>query len=122
MKLLGIARGSLEELLQDFEDFLRQKNLAVWKKEDPRVQTIRGLAYMSYKTYETYMTYMKNAESAANCLICLIHQTNYLLDRLIKSVEKQFLTEGGFTERLYRTRKDYQANKTYKIKKTDKSY
>ena len=104
IKLLGVARASLEEALADAEDFLRQHGLILWLKTDPRVLEIRKLGYRSDKSYETYMTYMGEPESAANCLLCVIHQTNYLLDRQIQAVEREFLEKGGLTERLYSAR------------------
>ena len=104
IKLLGVARASLEEALADAEDFLRQHGLALWSKTDSRILEIRKLGYKSNKSYETYMTYMGEPESAANCLLCVIHQTNYLLDRQIQAVEREFLEKGGLTERLYSAR------------------
>lgn len=104
LKLVNVARASLEELLLDYQDFLRQKSLPLWSKEDPRVSQLRKLAYLSNRSYMTYETYLSNPESAANCLICLIHQCNYLLDRLISKLGKDFKTQGGFTERLYKHR------------------
>jgi four helix bundle suffix protein len=58
----------------------------------------------------TYRPYIEQAppEVAANTIICLIHQTNYLLDQQLRQLEKAFLAEGGFTERLYRERKKRQ--------------
>ena len=110
LKLMNVARASLEELLLDYEDFLRQKGLALWDKNHPQVQEIRKLAYEKNRSYETYRTYFEsNPEAFANTLICLIHQANYLLDRLLRQLEQRFIDEGGFTERLYRTR---QANRT----------
>jgi len=107
LKLVGVARASLEELLLDYEDFLRQRGLALWGKSHPQAQTIRKLAYAENRSYLTYRSYLEQAspEVAANTLICLIHQTNYLLDQQLRQLEKQFLDEGGFTERLYRVRK-----------------
>ena len=106
LKLVGIARASLEELLLDYQDFLRQRNLLLWGKEHPEAQKIRKLAYASDRSYRTYRTYIEGvpAEVAANALICLVHQTNYLLDRQLRQLEKQFLDQGGFTERLYNAR------------------
>lgn len=106
IKLVNVARASLEELLIDYEDYLRQHGLRMWSKDDPSAQAIRALAYTTDKSYETYRTYLGSAESAANVLICLIHQANYLLDRQLKALEKEFLEKGGFTERLYALRKD----------------
>lgn len=110
LKLLGVARASLEELLQDYEDFLRQRELKVWSKTDPRARAVRELAYRTDKSYKTYMTYMKEPETAANCLICLINQANYLLDQQLRVLEAEFLEQGGFTERLYKERKKYRGD------------
>ena len=105
LKLIGVARASLEELLRDYEDFLRQRGLLLWDKNTPQVRTIRALSYRTDKTHTTYMTYMTKQESAANCLICLLHQTNYLLDKQLERLEDDFVKNGGFTERLYNIRK-----------------
>jgi restriction system protein len=106
LKLVGVARASLEELLLDFQDFSRQRKLMVWEKQHPMAQAVRKLAYSEKRSYETYKAYIEESSSevAANTLICLIHQTNYLLDQLLRQLEQQFLKEGGFTEKLYRVR------------------
>ncbi len=82
LKLVGIARASLEELLLDYQDFLRQRRLPLWGKEHPQTKKIRKLAYDENRSYLTYRTYIEDssAQVAANTLICLIHQANYLLD------------------------------------------
>ncbi len=106
LKLVGVARASLEELLLDFQDFLRQKGLPLWGKDHPKAKPVRGLCYKKNRSYLTYKPYIEKSspEIAANTMVCLIHQTNYLLDQQLRSLEKEFLKEGGFTERLYRTR------------------
>ncbi len=104
LTLLGVARASLEEALQDAEDYIRQHHLQVWSKTDLRSHEIRNLAYKTDKSYTTYMTYLETPEFAANCLLCIINQTNYLLDRQIQAVEKEFLEQGGLSERLYKAR------------------
>lgn len=106
LKLVGVARGSLEELLRDYTDFLRQRGLAQWHKNDPRARAVRRLAYVENRTYKTYETYVRDgsAEVAANAIICLIHQANYLVDRQLQALEQAFLRDGGFTERLYAAR------------------
>ena len=113
LKLLGVARASGEEGLADAEDFLRQQGLQIWDKDDPRAVEIRRLAYTTNRSYKTYETYLRSPEAAANCLICLIRQTNYLLDRQLAALEKQFLEEGGFTEKLFRARIAARENRTY---------
>jgi four helix bundle suffix protein len=106
LKLIGVARASLEELLLDFQDFLRQRGFQVWGKDDPRAKAVRTLARVRNRSYSTYRTYFEKEEpeTAANAAICLIHQTNYLLDQQLRALEQEFLREGGFTERLYRAR------------------
>ncbi len=107
LKLIGVARASLEELLLDYEDFLRQRSLARWEKDSDEARAVRGLAYRSNKSHKTYLSYFDNAESAANAMICLINQANFLLDRQLRALGQQFLKEGGFTERLYNERKKF---------------
>ena len=106
LKLVGVARASLEELLLDFQDYLRQKGLAIWGKDHPKAREVRKLCYRKNRSYLTYKPYIQNSapEISANTMICLIHQTNYLLDQQLRILEKAFLKEGGFTERLYHTR------------------
>jgi four helix bundle suffix protein len=106
LKLVGVARASLEELLLDYQDFLRQKGLPIWGKDDARAQTVRALARVANRSYSTYRPYFENqdSETAANAAACVIHQTNYLLDQQLRALEQAFLQEGGFTERLYRIR------------------
>lgn len=106
LKLINVARASLEELLLDYEDFLRGKNVEKWGKDNVMAKEIRNRAYMTNRTHKTYMTYFEKPETAANVLICLIHQTNYLLDQLKRTLEKEFLESGGFTERLYNMRRE----------------
>lgn len=104
LKLIGIAKASIEELMLDYEDFLRQRKLPIWEKNSPEAQAVKKLAWKVDRSYETYKTYVEASppERAANVLLCLINQTNYLLDRQLKKLETAFLTEGGFSERMYR--------------------
>ena len=103
--LLGVARASLEELLADYEDFLRQKGLELWEKEDSRSVTVRNI-YKTDKSYKIYMSYLDEPEAAANCMVCLINQTNFLLDRQIKSLEEKFVKEGDYNEILRKRREE----------------
>lgn len=106
LKLIGITRASLEELLLDYHDFLRQRSLVLWEKSHPQAEAIRKLAWEKNRSYETYKTYVETSppEVAANTFICLIHQANYLLDQQLRQLQEQFLKEGGFTEKLYQAR------------------
>lgn len=113
LKLIGIARASLEELLQDYEDYIRQNDLTLWGKDDERIQKIRQIGSQNDRSYKSYRKYVEDQpnETAANTIISLVHQTNYLLDQQLRKLEKDFLNEGGITERMYRLRnnrkKDY---------------
>jgi len=112
LKLIGVARASLEELLNDYRDFLRQRGLLLWGKDHPKAKEVRGLAHSPNRSYTTYMTYVEDStpEVAANAIICIIHQTNYLLDQQLRQLEQQFLQEGGITERMYRARTEKRSN------------
>lgn len=113
LKLTGVARASLGELLLDFEDFLRQKKLRQWGKDDPEALAVRR-KYKSDESDESDMSDSSDcysfselpAEELANTLLCLINQASYLLWQQMKYLEKEFLNSGGFTERMYKTRKD----------------
>ncbi len=106
IRLVQVARASLEELLNDYKDFLRTNHLPLWTKEDERAVEIRKLAYTSNRSYMTYKTYMANAETVANCAICLIHQANYLLDQQLKALEIDLRKNGDFKERIREHKKD----------------
>ena len=104
IKLLGVARGSLEELLNDYQDFLWQKKFKVWDKDSTKAQTIRQLGYNRYKNYSNYKYYISDPETAANTMICLINQTNRLIDQKLRWLEEKFVAEGGFRENLFKKR------------------
>lgn len=106
IKLTNVARASLEELLEDYRDFLRIRNLRLWDKNSKEVQYVRKLGANRKVSYETFKPFIetRDAEVVANIIICLIHQTNYLLDRQIRQLEKAFLEEGGLTERMMKSR------------------
>lgn len=104
IKLLGVARGSFEELLNDYLDFLRQKGLTLWDKDSSKAKAVRRLVYNSYNSYKNYNGYISSPEDAANAMICLINQTNRLLDQKLRWLEEKFVSEGGFRENLFRKR------------------
>jgi restriction system protein len=105
LRLVDVARASLEELLNDYKDFLRTNKLSLWSKDDVRAVEIRRLAYKPDRSYTTYKTYLSNSESAANCALCLINQTNYLLDQQLRSLEKDFINRGDLKDRYKEIRK-----------------
>ena len=106
LRLIGVARASFEELLADYQDFLRQRGLAQWRKDDERAQEIRQMAYLQNRSYKNYRSYIedRSPEVAANTAICLVFQANYLLDRLKKRLEQDFIEHGGVAERMLAAR------------------
>ena len=104
IKLLGVSRGSLEELLNDYEDFLRQRSLILWGKDHFRAREVLALGYKNYKSYNNYKIYISSPETAANAMTCLINQTNALLDQKLRWLQEKFIKEGGFRENLFKKR------------------
>jgi four helix bundle suffix protein len=105
LRLVSVARASLDELLLDYEDFLRQRKLRAWTKDDPEAQAVRaiGRAHTTGQADQSlYARWLQQPDPAvvANTLICLIHQTNYLLDQQLRALESQFIQGGGYSEQL----------------------
>lgn len=107
MKLVGVARASLEELLNDYQDFLRQKKLILWPRDCDASQKVRNLVYNRYNSYNNYKGYIDHPCTAANSMICLINQTNQLLDQKLRWLEEDFVKKGGFRENLLKKRLAY---------------
>ncbi len=106
IRLMEVARASLEELKNDYKDFLRTRQLAIWTKDNPRALEVRQLGYKSNRSSATYMTYMSEPENAANCLLCLLNQACYLLDQQLRVLEKDLKENGDFKDRLKDYKKD----------------
>jgi restriction system protein len=119
LRLVNVARASLDELLLDFEDFLRQRGKRQWGKDDPEAREVRAVGWQKDLTDQTdrtdptdhwkaYSRWLDATDPAvvANAVICLIHQANYLLDQQIAALEWEFIHEGGYTEQLAAARLD----------------
>ncbi|MEO6874303.1 MAG: four helix bundle suffix domain-containing protein [Opitutaceae bacterium] len=108
LKLTNVARASLEELLADYEDYLRVRNGPRWNKNDKEALYIRKLGSRPDGTYEIFRKFVETRDGSvvANIALCLIHQANYLLDQYIKRLETDFLRDGGLRERMTRARLD----------------
>jgi four helix bundle suffix protein len=116
IKLTGVARASFSELLEDFGDFLRQRNLPIWGKDDSRVLRIRefresvsNLTNLSNLSNWTNLDF-NNPENFANLMLCLIYKECYLLDRLLAAQQEKFVKEGGFRENLFKKRREFLRN------------
>jgi len=106
IKLTSVARASLEELLEDYRDYLRVRKLAEWTKEHAYTQRLRALNRQSDATYETFRKGIEHPDPAiaANVMIGLIKVTTYFLDRQIRHLEAEFEQHGGLRERMTRAR------------------
>jgi four helix bundle suffix protein len=106
LKLTGMARASLQELLEDYRDFLRIRAAPLWEKHSKEARYTRRLGARRDTDFEDFRPFIETrpAEVVANILICLIHQANYLLDRQTAHPERDFLEEGGLRERMHRAR------------------
>lgn len=110
IKLTNVAKASLEELLLDYEDYLRHHNLRQWDKTHPRVLRLRRyLMSNDFMKEPTKYAHRLNDEEFCNFCITLINQTTYLLRRLLGSQQQQFLEQGGIKEQMYRARTSYRS-------------
>lgn len=119
LHLTNVARASLEELLLDFEDYLRQSRLPQWAKDSQEAKAIRAVGWRrknpsdptdptdpstagDYARRDLYAHWLDHDDAAirANALLCLIHQANYLLDQQIIALEQEFIDGGGYSEQL----------------------
>ena len=112
IKLTNVARASLQELLEDYKDFLRNHNLNQWDKTHPYYPHLTKLLTTPSATYSTFQKGIENSdpEVSANVLIGLVNITTYLLAKQIKTLEKEFLQEGGLRERMSKARINIRKN------------
>ena len=108
IKLTNVAKASLEELLDDYEDYLRVRNLEQWGNLHPRYEKMRQYA-RSEQIKKDYAekTQRMNDEEIANLCITLIHQAMYMLHKLLATMQDRFVKEGGINERMFQSRINY---------------
>lgn len=113
IRFLGIAKGSLKELLEDYEDYLRQRGLSLWPKNDPRMREMRALRIMRepFLHLPQFSHIPHNPKLATNLLVMLCQRTTYLLEKQIASLREKFIQEGGFREKLFRQRMEQRNRK-----------
>ncbi|MBP3299323.1 MAG: four helix bundle suffix domain-containing protein [Muribaculaceae bacterium] len=116
IKLTNVAKASLEELLLDYEDYLRQHNSAIWGKDSPRITALRSyLKSERFRSCPTEFAQTYNAEEYCNLCITLINQTTYLLRKLIERQQADFVSKGGIKEQMYKARTRYRTDFNDKI-------
>lgn len=112
IKLTNVARASLEELLLDYQDYLRVRDHSAWPPNSREALYVRRLGRQSDETFETYRPFFdtRSPETLANISICLIHQANYLLNQQLRRLEKDFLKKGGLREQMTRARLQHRSS------------
>lgn len=106
IKLTNVARASLEELLLDYEDYLRTRGLRLWDKDSPESLFMRKASLRhDHSEWFLNLAHSRNDEVFANMAVCLIHQAAFLLKKQMNVLEERFLQEGGLRERMTRLRK-----------------
>jgi len=132
LRLVNVARASLDELLLDYEDFLRQRSKRQWDKNDPEAREVRGVGARRDRTDQSdqsdpsdhrkkYSRWLDATDPAvvANAVLCLIHQANYLLDQQIAGLERDFIHAGGYSEQLAASR--LEERRRQEVERTDPS-
>lgn len=114
IKLTNVARASLEELLLDYEDYLRTRSLKLWDKDSPEALFMRK-ASTHHENVEWFLdiALSRSDEVFANMAVCLIHQATFLLKKQLDALEKRFLKEGGLRERMSRMRREWRKEKEW---------
>ena len=112
IKLVGVARASFEELVEDYHDYLRLNKLPLWEKTDTRVTQIRAVRFgdsdlHNWPNWANSPNLANKPEEFANLQITLIKMECYLLDKFIHALEEKFIHEGGYTENLFKKRLNY---------------
>lgn len=108
IKLLNVARGSLQELRADYQDYIKSHHLEVWNTDNPRQLRLRDFCY-SNNDYDAYASMVEkmNDEEYANLMLTLCHQTDKLMCAYLEKLEQRFVIEGGIKERMYAARTGY---------------
>ena len=111
LKLMNVARASLQELLLDYEDYLRVRGLEMWSlKSEKSIQCRRVCSAHNDSAYYRNAIQLRNDETICNIAITLIHQTDVFLRKLIDRLQADFLKNGGIKEQMYHARIKYRNN------------
>lgn len=106
IKMLGVSRGSWEELLEDYEDIVRLGKIEIWNSEGLRKERRFRVFVKDNEPLPSTPLLPPDLNSSVNIMIDLITRTNFLLDQQKRALEEKFLKEGGYTENLYKKRRE----------------
>lgn len=108
IKLVGVAQGSLKELAADYEDYLRQRNLYIWPKDDQKVRGFRAFRAVWISPNLPNTPNLPNSpQEAANMLLTFCQMETFLLQKQLESLKNKFVNEGGVRENLFKKRMEY---------------
>lgn len=106
IKLIGVARGSVRELLEDYGDFLRQNNMEIWTADDPRTLRTRTYCINNDEPRDFVAKCRERSnETVANIMLTQIRQIDTMLAKLLKKIEAEFIAEGGIKEAMSKARR-----------------
>lgn len=117
IKLLNVARGSLQELRADYHDYINTHHLTLWPKDSERLQRLRKFCH-SHNDFCDYAPFVAkmNDEEMANLLITLCHQTDRMMCAYLERLEKNFVEKGGIKERMHTARTGYRQQQDARLK------
>lgn len=115
MKLLNVAKASLQELLEDYTDYLHTRGHSIWMSDSEQVQAMRRLG-REHEDAEFFLTLAETRpdSTVANMALVLIHQADTLLRSQLEKCEERFREEGGWTEHMAHMRREYRQNQNKK--------
>lgn len=117
IKLLNVARGSLQELRADYHDYINTHHRTLWPKDSERLQRLRKFCHShnDYRDYAPFVAKM-NDEEMANLLITLCHQTDRMMCAYLERLEKNFVEQGGIKERMHTARTGYRQQQDARLR------
>lgn len=120
LKLLNVARASLKETREDFEDYLKSRHLLFYRKGEDRYDKM--LSYCRYhnklEDYEPFFSKWSD-EEMCNCAITLCHMVDKMLMSFLAKLDREFVTEGGINERMYKARTGYRQKQDERLKQLE---
>ncbi|MBR6925620.1 MAG: four helix bundle suffix domain-containing protein [Bacteroidaceae bacterium] len=118
IKLLNVARASLQELREDFRDFLVSRQLTIWTAQNPRYDKMLAFC-RQHNRLEDYEPFFEkwSAEEMANTGLTLCHITDKMLSSVLEKLENRFVTEGGIKERMHAARTGYRQAEMEELKR-----
>ena len=122
VNLLNVARSSIGELRQDFDDFLKSRHLPIWTRTNERFQPMQDFTkqHNLLSDYESYFQQW-TAEEMANVGLTLCYQVDAMMNKYLKGIEDIFIKEGGVKERMHKARTDYRRQQDERLAELERT-